>query len=102
PLSPSYPLPLSLHDALPILASHWICVHIPAKEYPERHRHREATAPEPPPAAFCPRLQQRDCPRSSQAISASQPIRDVDQTACFSDRKSTRLNSSHVSISYAV
>src|SRR5690606_39649644 len=39
----------------------------------------------------------------AQAIIPTQPMRDGDfSAASFTDRKSTRLNSSHVKISYAV
>src|SRR5690606_41888365 len=85
--TPSYPL--SLHDALPI----WILRNPQGGTQPrsgESHRRHPAArrdhgAPARPPRMIHP---------SSASSTARSPA--------ASDRKSTRLNSSHVKISYAV
>src|SRR3712207_8818014 len=41
-------------------------------------------------------------PGSSQDLSADSAALDLDLLNCYPDRKSTRLNSSHANISYAV
>src|SRR5438067_11881984 len=67
---------LSLHDALPIYGrGHWYRVHDGALVRRRRARHQGA---------------------------AQSPARSADRQRRRRDRKSTRLNSSHVSISYAV
>src|SRR5207249_10585483 len=68
--------PLSLHDALPIL---WTTIQTPAGQGT---------------ATF-------DTPSSSWVLTQGNSF-DVGIKHDFQDRKSTRLNSSHVSISYAV
>src|SRR5205807_10654544 len=80
---------LSLHDALPILG-----VGMAHRERTARQRIRPcAVRP-----VIAPMLQLRDgeaalCPRDDEAIF---------KHWCYEDRKSTRLNSSHLVISYAV
>src|SRR5207249_5971530 len=97
PSTPPPPLsPLSLHDALPISRR------MPSLT-PLSHRFRQApawTAPatsnwQPPSAPLSPRhlFPQKSSRPSPWPIGRSLPEKD---------RKSTRLNSSHVSISYAV
>src|SRR5437868_11381309 len=72
---------LSLHDALPI------CGGGPAADRPGRHGVLGSVQPRRPPAGGGQRR------RHGPAVERGQPA---------GDRKSTRLNSSHVSISYAV
>src|SRR5690606_41305092 len=78
--------PLSLHDALPILEA-------TRRSWTSRERPRLRSAPcLASSASRTPVRQSTRYPSSSpQAVPASSP-----------DRKSTRLNSSHVKISYAV
>src|SRR5690606_41871860 len=99
-LCPHFSLPtdihsLSLHDALPISRR---------RPRPRRlHRRRRGGAPllrphprpgpAPPPAAAAPDSRTRLRPP---------PRRPAPRPALGRDRKSTRLNSSHVKISYAV
>src|SRR5699024_12277815 len=78
---PPPPYPLSLHDALPIS---------PGRS--GRSRSRAATTPATGPRG-----------RSTPDISSPTPTScRSTRHPCSRDRKSTRLNSSHVSISYAV
>src|SRR5690606_42115890 len=71
--------PLSLHDALPILHPS-VCA--------------AATSPSTPSG--------RSAAKEDARSSTSSPGRCCSSLRCCSDRKSTRLNSSHVKISYAV
>src|SRR3712207_6862061 len=73
---------LSLHDALPICRS-LQCVHLPACRRGSTDR-----LPVPPPQCHKPRAPRR--------------WRQSGRSPCAADRKSTRLNSSHANISYAV
>src|SRR5439155_25651356 len=75
---------LSLHDALPISSPEWISVGIP--------RPLSVTVTEP--SAFRVTVTSVAWPASASSIALS--------TTSKTDRKSTRLNSSHVAISYAV
>src|SRR5699024_12841657 len=79
PTAPSQTHPLSLHDALPISRPAW-----PAAPPPG---YTGFSSPSPPQSRYS------WYKRSSPCWTAA---------ARRSDRKSTRLNSSHVSISYAV
>src|SRR3712207_9133809 len=65
---------LSLHDALPIFASSWVLtpIHVPVRRRPDR------------------------------TLVSSFGQRYLVETGLIRDRKSTRLNSSHANISYAV
>src|SRR5690606_41886824 len=87
-LPPSALYTLSLHDALPISGSR-----------PFRSRHlaslaREHRSVSPPLEDVPPPLQ--------SLIRRGMAKRPADRPASTEDRKSTRLNSSHVKISYAV
>src|SRR5690606_41985914 len=83
--------PLSLHDALPI--SPWV---------PRTSSPAAATRSHPPTA----RPTRAPCPTSATNRASEPPAARSRQALIhlrfFSDRKSTRLNSSHVKISYAV
>src|SRR3712207_8275977 len=70
---------LSLHDALPILSTH------PTAPSPRRRRSAAARAP-----------------RAGWRAPGRAPRRARAGGARYRDRKSTRLNSSHANISYAV
>src|SRR5699024_12667825 len=80
--APTLTSTLSLHDALPILPAH--C---------GRRR---------PPTAPSSRRCRRDLPEQEPAMTEHVAITLVPTIVTRRDRKSTRLNSSHVSISYAV
>src|SRR5699024_12151239 len=83
--SPNSIYPLSLHDALPIFERTAVHLHDgTAQRQPQTHAAFEV-------AAFPARL---------AGGTIVEQIEDV--LAILKDRKSTRLNSSHVSISYAV
>src|SRR5207253_11199208 len=92
--------PLSLHDALPIL---------PERAEPARAAARESRALgdrradfQPPRRGCGPRADARDDGRARRCFRARDD-RVLTVTAMrWLDRKSTRLNSSHVAISYAV
>src|SRR5689334_24706097 len=73
---------LSLHDALPISS---------------RRRKRPKQCARQPPRVLCPAQRGLRPPRRKTVLA-----RVVSPSAPASDRKSTRLNSSHSSISYAV
>src|SRR5690606_41547761 len=77
---------VSLHDALPICSSSY------RKESPRRSRGREPSRHLL--IAFCQRSPRREAPPS--------PLSGSVRVRICSDRKSTRLNSSHVKSSYAV
>src|SRR5438067_3387029 len=77
---------LSLHDALPI------CEGLLPEQEALLLRFLEAISPDP-----APELDYRALYRTYES-----PIRDPVGGDAAQDRKSTRLNSSHVSISYAV
>src|SRR5207253_10566146 len=79
---------LSLHDALPI------CI----DRESERWRLRRQILPSIPPNSFKRKLRRHNPMDSTPA----QPIRARSAHPTRTDRKSTRLNSSHVAISYAV
>src|SRR5699024_11304739 len=94
---PSSIFPLSLHDALPILCHSF---------YPLLH-------PAQPPESFRPPFSKGRCvpvahkqgadrSGSGDAGSGAEPLIVPFPSQNAGDRKSTRLNSSHVSISYAV
>src|SRR3712207_7569401 len=80
---------LSLHDALPI--------------WPERRARDDGDAPERqrPPPVKSGRCVEREGVVSS-AARGSRPCSPARDTRRAGDRKSTRLNSSHANISYAV
>src|SRR5207249_10874302 len=78
---------LSLHDALPILIE-WVA------------RLRGIGIPEPEGTAV-QLIRSRLCGRHHQASNGLAEL-GIKVRNCYLDRKSTRLNSSHVSISYAV
>src|SRR5207249_11590463 len=87
---PSHPYPLSLHDALPISRLRPI------------HRTTSAVAAAGP-AAVCHSTHTKRYSRiRNSATRACSSCRRISRTSRRRDRKSTRLNSSHVSISYAV
>src|SRR5690606_42125593 len=97
-LASSYTYTLSLHDALPISAqSGWRCGCPPAcraTAVPGRQWCRTASRPAAPasPGAQCSLRNSDSCPLQQ----------GKKQAPTLLDRKSTRLNSSHVKISYAV
>src|SRR5207249_11847335 len=84
----SYIYTLSLHDALPIYDR---ARRLELGLRTGRHRRRINVAPRPEVTAG------GNCVRASSERSPSPAV-----TSGLGDRKSTRLNSSHVSISYAV
>src|SRR5699024_12756022 len=86
PTPPPETYTLSLHDALPI-----------SSRCPDRSRSASRRAPSPSSAG--PASSSRYCPCASFLVPE---VHHRHQTVPFQDRKSTRLNSSHVSISYAV
>src|SRR5207249_10905456 len=94
---PPHPYPLSLHDALPISCPS------PARPEPPSSRMRLRT---PGSSATPPTAPPRDESRFRfwwrMECTAAQPRLTPFSTKTERDRKSTRLNSSHVSISYAV
>src|SRR5256886_5454775 len=95
PTTEIYPLPLP--DALPI--SRELCRRGAEKEREAKPPHREDG---PHHAVFLPAPARGRCPRG-QAQRTAEPLqaaRDLD--VLHQDRKSTRLNSSHSQISYAV
>src|SRR5699024_12675617 len=75
---------LSLHDALPIY------MQSQQRKHPRHARHAENRRAQQGPTL---RTRRGNAPRSREPATQEQPR---------PDRKSTRLNSSHVSISYAV
>src|SRR5690606_41536526 len=87
---PTHRYPLSLHDALPIWARarralDWRASHCRPAVTRGLHARGERAAPRPGPA-----------------LDARADLRRARGYAHVGDRKSTRLNSSHVKISYAV
>src|SRR5207249_6171457 len=102
PTAPHAPYALSLHDALPIF---------PQRSGKTRGSLRPAAAGPaprtpaeiPPPACRCC-LCLRTPPRTVRRASVPAPLPRslLPPRESSADRKSTRLNSSHVSISYAV
>src|SRR5207249_10266835 len=84
---------LSLHDALPISSS---------VEQPFTGLGLWASLPEPERRGGNPRRRSRCCSRGRALSSMAPAARSEVRSRERSDRKSTRLNSSHVSISYAV
>src|SRR5699024_12802228 len=82
---------ISLHDALPIYVDYRIDLNNALEDYEHHYEEgddiRYLLAENTP---FVP------------AYSLPYTIQDGEQKECFQDRKSTRLNSSHVSTSYAV
>src|SRR5207249_8052158 len=84
--------PLSLHDALPISLAD------PLRGYPGVAARQHPKKTTPPPKGAAPPL---DTPKS-RAWLIHQRLGLPRWAAIVLDRKSTRLNSSHVSISYAV
>src|SRR5207253_6174098 len=92
-LSPSAPYTLSLHDALPI-CSHDSALVVVAIAH-RRGRSGSAGTVVPVRAAH-------DVTSCRAACSAPQENISARSAADWADRKSTRLNSSHVAISYAV
>src|SRR5699024_12389069 len=92
PDAPHTPLhSLSLHDALPIFIRSKINCRATAPNPSSSARHLRPRTPR----------RQRSTPRRSTRRRRRGIDRPAPQAAC-EDRKSTRLNSSHVSISYAV
>src|SRR5690606_41689938 len=91
--------PLSLHDALPICAPPWAHGH-----HIEPRRGRDGERRWPPPAAHEPRQGPLPRDRDDQGGRPRLPRgrRRRHAPPLRPDRKSTRLNSSHVKISYAV
>src|SRR3712207_8701971 len=80
---------LSLHDALPISCSS-----------PTTTCTRRSGAATPGSGATAEMMQGKPCRRSGKGTSTTSPSESG--TWCSIDRKSTRLNSSHANISYAV
>src|SRR5207247_11150272 len=93
--SPTLILPLSLHDALPISALA-LCPHVVRSAC---HAHRRAN-----PGCVHPRSAAAASARAHPAAWTQSPLpaRTIQSPAAQTDRKSTRLNSSHEWISYAV
>src|SRR5690606_39498688 len=89
--TPSYTFPPSLHAALPI-------VHHPVP------RHRRPRQPDADllPARLHRRLHHRLATHHQRPARQPPPPLQLRRTNQTPDRKSTRLNSSHVKISYAV
>src|SRR5690606_40994566 len=81
---------LSLHDALPIS---------PPEPEPEPQPEPEPAPPQPAPQPPAPPQPQ---PEPEPPKPAVQPPPEQEPDIALEDRKSTRLNSSHVKISYAV
>src|SRR5690606_40548565 len=95
---PPEPHPLSLHDALPILG------HAERSYVSELNEHRNAWAHQKPISNEDAYRCADTATRLLEAVGAptqAQVTRDIAQEL-LRDRKSTRLNSSHVKISYAV
>src|SRR5690606_41866739 len=91
---PTYISPLSLHDALPILL---IATPPPAVAYPQ-----VAGSDRTSTSSLCA-LEQTSRLRQRRERYRLHPLRErVPLRTGVEDRKSTRLNSSHVKISYAV
>src|SRR5699024_11293876 len=96
PPSPPHPSPLSLHDALPI----WL-------DHDELRRLRRGPAMKDVVDA-APAAGSADAAKRPVLLqlwdrrAAFKPFAEAGVAAVVADRKSTRLNSSHVSISYAV
>src|SRR5699024_12812862 len=97
--APTSTLPPSLHDALPISRSRQLCSsppwHVntlptPCAQYPTTSSTATPTVSTQPESAW----------NAYESLSTSTP--SVLAHGKSKDRKSTRLNSSHVSISYAV
>src|SRR5207249_8501734 len=93
---------LSLHDALPISPGDEPCSGSPGTPSTWSHRHGHTIpsipghcSPDNPP-------QPRRLPMSTGQRSKARPSTLAAWSPLLLDRKSTRLNSSHVSISYAV
>src|SRR5207249_10129869 len=89
---------LSLHDALPISVTHRLKTPQPSLEAAARCYARIAGIN---PAAFLATARSFAVDMKIRAADAQVAAMQVPSTPCI-DRKSTRLNSSHVSISYAV
>src|SRR5207249_5267622 len=93
--APTTTYTLSLHDALPIYwLEHWPCPRstVAACGFPLACRQTRQSARSPGSnRTLCPMPAPRRFPPRCRALQST-----------FLDRKSTRLNSSHVSISYAV
>src|SRR5699024_12401137 len=93
--------PLSLHDALPIFRT--ACTARGSGGSGDGRAHRRALRavrlPRPPPAP--PRGSRDRLNRAPPVGQIRGPARYGSSTSLLLDRKSTRLNSSHVSISYA-
>src|SRR5699024_11995656 len=94
--------PLSLHDALPISDQHTFDGLLGQRERPAERSHQinlVAGGQAAHPAGTCTVLGEHDL----DGITVRAADRGaVDRERPAQDRKSTRLNSSHVSISYAV
>src|SRR5699024_11353768 len=95
--SPTLISSLSLHDALPISAKRWAPSDIGCAKKSARKSVRKSTRKKKSPSAAPP-------PADLFPKNAALQSQASDSGAAFAcpDRKSTRLNSSHVSISYAV
>src|SRR5690606_41705877 len=96
------PSSLSLHDALPISQPSWPVddgqpspqpARLPA---PQGCRALQGTDPETGPASLS------DTTTAAQQCAAVSVSESIQGIPTWRDRKSTRLNSSHVKISYAV
>src|SRR5690625_5700161 len=82
----TYLYTLSLHDALPICTSSV----------------RQTTRGQTSTSKACTLTKTRSSPSNTKADPCALSNRPTEISANSSDRKSTRLNSSHVAISYAV
>src|SRR5207249_11941909 len=93
---------LSLHDALPI--SHWVPAPVDVVEVVVVGRQRRLlhAAPEAGPRAARVEPATRRRRHQVRGTATDRPQLGVRRVGDVRDRKSTRLNSSHVSISYAV
>src|SRR5207249_11734373 len=90
------PYTLSLHDALPIWSMAWrAAVRRLERQRGDREGRRRTLLPTPVHARTSP-------DRGRGLVGTLRLLELALFPACNGDRKSTRLNSSHVSISYAV
>src|SRR5690606_41945403 len=102
PASTPATLPLSLHDALPICASY-----DSTTLHPARIRRTHNNAPSPRREYYAKESESKAEPERAAVVHGChlvswEPRYERGRNGYNRDRKSTRLNSSHVKISYAV
>src|SRR5690606_41718021 len=93
---------LSLHDALPIYDPHLARGQVTPQLGPRQTRRPHAPATSRPPSRRSTRLQR--AARWSSWVTSTRVVPAfafMANSSSITDRKSTRLNSSHVKISYA-